>query len=179
MPIKIYNLTEPSLIIATLAASNAQEVLQELLVRAFTSDRILSHRTAEDMKEMVPGIGAKVGENIIRQGEEEILKELRHRETLGTTGIGEGVAIPHTRHQLVKDMVMVIGRSPRGIDFNSLDGKPVHLFFLLLIPQEEKVRHLAALAEVARLVKEPDLIQNLMHAPDAKEIYKLLKKAEG
>jgi PTS system fructose-specific IIA component/PTS system nitrogen regulatory IIA component len=116
---------------------------------------------------------------MLREGEEDILRELMHRETLGTTGIGEAVAIPHTRHPLVKEMVMVLGRSHRGIDFNSLDGQPVRLFFMLLIPQEERVRHLSALAEIARLVKAQDFVPGALQAPDAKEILKLLKKAEG
>ncbi len=178
MPLKLSSLTEAHLIIPSLAARDAREALQELLTRAFTSDRITSHQAAEDIKEMVPGIGSKVGENIIRQGEDDILRELMHREALGTTGIGESVAIPHTRHPLVKEMVLVVGRSHRGIDFNSLDGQPVRLFFLLLIPKDEKVKHLAALAEIAKLVKMPDFIDGILQAPDAKEIFKLLKKAE-
>ncbi|HBE73580.1 MAG TPA: PTS fructose transporter subunit IIA [candidate division Zixibacteria bacterium] len=179
MPIKLSSLTEASLIIPSLAATDAREVLQELLIRAFTSDRISSHQAAEEMEELVPGVGARVGQSMLREGEEDILRELMHRETLGTTGIGEAVAIPHTRHPLVKEMVMVLGRSHRGIDFNSLDGQPVRLFFMLLIPQEERVRHLSALAEIARLVKAQDFVPGALQAPDAKEILKLLKKAEG
>jgi mannitol/fructose-specific phosphotransferase system IIA component (Ntr-type) len=179
MPLKLSSLTEPSLIIVSLAATESTEALREMLARAFCSDRIASHQAAEQIEQMVPGIGAKVGQSIIRQGEDEILGELVHRESLGTTGIGEAVAIPHTRHPLVKEMVLVMGRSHRGIDFNSLDGQPVRLFFLLLIPQEERVKHLAALAEIAKLVKAPNLVAQMLQAPDAKEIYKLLKKAEG
>jgi len=97
---------------------------------------------------------------------------------LGTTGIGEGVAIPHARNAMVKEMVLLMGRSKNGIDFSSLDDKPVHLFFLLLIPQEEKVKNLAVLAEIARMVKKPDFINQLLEAPDARAVYKLLKKSE-
>lgn len=178
MPVKLQSLTESSLIIPSLAASDAREALQELLIRAFTSDRITSHQEAEDIKELVPGVGARVGQSIMREGEEDVLRELMHRETLGTTGIGEAVAIPHTRHALVKEMVLVLGRSHRGIDFNSLDGQPVRLFFLLLIPKDERVKHLAALAQIAKLVKSPDYLARTLQAPDAKEMYKLLKKAE-
>lgn len=179
MPLKLSSLTDVSLIIPSMAATTANEALRELLIRAFTSDRIASHQAAEQIEEMVPGIGSRVGQSIIRQGEDEILKELVHRESLGTTGIGESVAIPHTRHPLVKELLLVLGRSHRGIEFNSLDGQPVRLFFLLLIPKEERVKHLAALAEIAKLVKVPDFVSRCLQAPDAKEIYKLLKKAEG
>jgi len=167
------------MMIPELAAQNSTEVLEELVVRAFRSDRISSHQEAEEIQQMVPGIGSKVGQNILRQGEQEIVQELKHRESLGTTGVGEGVAIPHTRHQLVKEMLLVLGRSSKGIDFNALDGQPVKLFFMLLIPQEERVKHLAALAEIARLVKQPDFVNRMLEAADAKEMYKLLKKAEG
>ncbi len=178
MAIKLSNLIDESLIIPELSAQDADSVLQELIAKAFNSKRLSARETAEEMRDMVPGVGSQVGQGIIQRGEAELFERIKYRESLGTTGIGEGVAIPHARNAMVKEMVLLMGRSKNGIDFSSLDDKPVHLFFLLLIPQEEKVKNLAVLAEIARMVKKPDFINQLLEAPDARAVYKLLKKSE-
>lgn len=178
MAIKLSNLTDESLIIPQLDASGADNVLRELISKAFHSKKLSALETAIEMRDMVPGVGSQVGKNIILRGETELFDRIKYRESLGTTGIGEGVAIPHARNPLVKEMVLLIGRSKNGVDFSSLDNKLVNLFFLLLIPQEEKVKNLAVLAEIARMVKKPDFITQMLEAPDAKAIYKVLKKAE-
>ncbi|MDQ7798180.1 MAG: PTS sugar transporter subunit IIA [Candidatus Edwardsbacteria bacterium] len=178
MAIKLFNLIDESLVIPELASQDADSVLRELIARAFGSKKLSAMETAEEMRDMVPGVGSQMGRNIIQRGETELFDRIKYRESLGTTGIGEGVAIPHARNQLVKEMVLLLGRSKNGVDFSSLDGKPVHIFFLLLIPQEEKVKNLAVLAEIARMVKKPGFIAQLLEAPDAKALYKALKKAE-
>jgi len=178
MAIKLSNLTDESLIIPELSSQDADGVLREIIAKAFSSNRLSALETAEEMKDMVPGVGSQVGKGIIQRGETELLDRVKYRESLGTTGIGEGVAIPHARNPLVKDMVLLMGRSRIGVDYSSLDGKPVHLFFMLLIPQEEKVKNLAVLAEIARMVKKSGLVASLLEAPDARSVYKALKKAE-
>jgi PTS system nitrogen regulatory IIA component len=178
MAIKLSNLIDESLMIPELASQDADSVLRELIARAFGSKKLSAMETAEEMRDMVPGVGSQMGKSIIQRGENELFDRIKYRESLGTTGIGEGVAIPHARNALVKEMVLLLGRSKKGVDFSSLDGKPVHLFFLLLIPQEEKVKNLAVLAEIARMVKKSGFIAQLLEAPDAKALYKALKKAE-
>lgn len=178
MAIKLSTLIDESLIIPELSAQESDDILRELIARAFNSKRLAAMETAEEMRDMVPGVGSQLGKGLIRRGEAELFERIKYRESLGTTGIGEGVAIPHARNALVKEMVLLLGRSKNGVDFCSLDGQPVHLFFLLLIPQEEKVKNLAVLAEIARLVKKPDFLNQLLEAPDAKAVYKLLKKSE-
>jgi PTS system nitrogen regulatory IIA component len=178
MAIKLSGLTDETLIIPELSALDADNVLREMIAKAFASKKLSALETAEEMKDMVPGVGSQVGKGIIQRGESELFERIKYRESLGTTGIGEGVAIPHARNQSVKEMVLLLGRSQSGIDYSSLDGRPVHLFFLLLIPQEEKIKNLAVLAEIARMVKKSGFVTQLLDAPDAKSIYKALKKAE-
>ncbi len=178
MGIKLSGLTEESLIIPELSARDADNVLRELISRAFSSKRLAAREAAEEMRDMVPGVGSQMGKHLVLRHETELFDRIKYRESLGTTAIGEGVAIPHARNPMVKEMVLLVGRSTPGVDFSSLDGKPVHLFFLLLIPPDEKVKNLAVLAEIARIVKDPDFLARILAASGAKDIYRVLKKAE-
>lgn len=178
MAIKLSSLTDETLIIPELSARDGDNVLRELIAKAFGSNRLSAMEAAQEIKDMVPGVGSQVGKGIIQRGESELFERIKYRESLGTTGIGEGVAIPHARNPLVREMVLLVGRSKTGVDYASLDGKPVNLFFMLLIPQEEKVKNLAVLAEIARMVKKSGFLASLSDAPDAKAVYKAIKKAE-
>jgi len=84
---------------------------------------------------------------------DRLMKVLLERERLGSTGIGDGIAIPHGKLKDIEDLVLSFGRSAEGIDFESMDGKPVHLFFLLVAPEACAGIHLRALAKIARLLK--------------------------
>src|SRR3972149_8964539 len=84
---------------------------------------------------------------------DRIVKILDAREQLGSTGIGDGVAIPHGKLNSLSEELLVLGRSREGVDFNSMDGKPAHLFFLLMGPEESVGTHLKALARLSRLLK--------------------------
>jgi len=104
----------------------------------------------------------------------QLVDTLQRREKLQSTGIGEGVAIPHGKTDAVEDVVACVGRSRAGVDFQSLDGLPTHLFVTLLVPESKHGLHLKALARVSRLLKEPQVRQGLMEAPDAAAMYALL-----
>lgn len=110
---------------------------------------------------------------------EALVRTLLERESLGSTGIGDGVAIPHGKLPLIEDMVVAFGRSSRGIDFQSLDRKPAHLFFLLITPMDKPGDHLKTLARVSRILKNPELRENLKHAPDGKELQRLICEEDG
>src|SRR5215470_17290938 len=99
----------------------------------------------------------------------EILTE---REKLGSTGIGSGVAIPHGKLPNLDRIVAAFGRSRPGIDFDSQDGEPAHLFFVLVAPENTAGLHLKALAKLSRLLKDPHFREKLMAASDAASIYK-------
>jgi PTS system nitrogen regulatory IIA component len=105
--------------------------------------------------------------------EERLLEILLERESLGSTGIGEGVAIPHGKSKDVKKLLASFGRSLPGIDFQSMDGKPAHLFFLLVAPENSAGIHLKALARISRLMKDQTFRKRLMEANSAEEIYSL------
>ena len=93
-----------------------------------------------------------------------MLRVLLEREQLGSTGIGDGIAIPHGKLAGLDEMVIAFGRSRGGVAFEALDGKPVHLFFLLAAPENSAGRHLKALAKISRMVKDGVFRKNLLGA---------------
>ena len=103
-----------------------------------------------------------------------LLEVLLDRERLGSTGIGEGIAIPHGKSRLVNSLHVACGRSNEGVDFDSMDGKPTHLFFLLVAPENTAGVHLKALAKISRLLKDPSFRQEFLAAPGALEMYDII-----
>ncbi|HEU4382948.1 MAG TPA: PTS sugar transporter subunit IIA [Anaeromyxobacteraceae bacterium] len=104
-----------------------------------------------------------------------MVRVLQAREALGSTGIGEGCAIPHGRVPGLPNLVASFGRSRAGIDFHALDGKPVRLFFALVAPESAPGPYLAALAAVSQLFRNPAMRESLLAAPDCAAIYRLLE----
>lgn len=109
----------------------------------------------------------------------ELAAVLAERERLGSTAIGDGIAIPHGKVRGVKQILGAFGRHPRGVDFESLDGRPTHLFFLLVAPEDSTSLHLKALARVSRLFKDASFRDQLMKAADAAQIYKLILEEDS
>jgi nitrogen PTS system EIIA component len=110
---------------------------------------------------------------------DRLLGVLNERERLGSTAIGDGIAIPHGKLRGITQILGVFGRSTAGVDFDSLDGNPTHLFFLLVAPEDSASLHLKALARVSRLFKDGGFRQRLLEAPDADELYRLLKEEDS
>lgn len=108
-----------------------------------------------------------------------ILEILKQRESLGSTGIGEGVAIPHGKIAALNDIIVAFGRSEQGIDYDSLDGKPVHLFFLLLAPENSAGQHLKILAKISKMLKEADFRKKLLKAQSRDDLYKIIIEQEN
>ncbi len=111
--------------------------------------------------------------------EEELLRVLLEREALGSTGIGDGVAIPHGKLPMHSEMIVAFGRSSKGVDFQSMDSKPVFLFFLLVTSEDKPGDHLKALARISRILKNPALRESLRAAPDRQELQRLLFEEDG
>ena len=109
----------------------------------------------------------------------KLVGALQDRERLNSTALGEGVAIPHGRLPGVKRVVAAFGRSPQGVDFNSLDGKPTHLFFLLVAPEDSAGAHLKALARISRLLKDESFRARLMQADDAASLYRIIREEDA
>jgi len=103
-----------------------------------------------------------------------LVKVLVERERLGSTGIGDGVAIPHGKMQGVTHPVISIGRSKQGLDFESMDGQPVHLFFLLIAPENSSGIHLQVLAKIAKMLKNRDFRRKLMEPVTREELYQTI-----
>jgi len=106
--------------------------------------------------------------------EEYLLRVLLEREALGSTGIGDGVAIPHGKLPMNSEMIVAFGRSSKGVDFQAMDSKPVHLFFLLVTPEDRPGDHLKALARISRILKNPALREFLRTASGRQELQRLI-----
>ncbi len=113
------------------------------------------------------------------KGKDELVRILMSRETLGSTGIGQGVGIPHGKSPNVKKLTAAFGLSKEGIDFESLDGELTHIFFLLVAPEESAGPHLKALARISRLLKDKYFRDTLLNAKDEKDIIKIIKSEDS
>ena len=111
-------------------------------------------------------------------GAEAMLQVLLERERLGSTGIGEGIAIPHGKLQGLDEILLSFGRSSEGISFDAMDGKPVHLFFLLMAPENSAGLHLKILAKISRMLKDPALRDNLLRAMGKERIWRIIEEQE-
>jgi len=109
---------------------------------------------------------------------EELLQVLLDREKLGSTGIGEGIAIPHGRLKKLKKFFISLGRSLRGVDFDSIDRKPSHLFFLVIAPENSAVDNLKLLSRIVTLLKEPSLKKRLMEVHSQKELFQIISEED-
>lgn len=103
---------------------------------------------------------------------------LIEREKLGSTAIGNGVAVPHAKIDDIKQTVLAFGRSPEGVDFNSLDGEKTHLFFILISPKEDIGAHLKILAKVSHLIKDRFMVGLIRKAKTKKEVLSIISNLE-
>jgi PTS system nitrogen regulatory IIA component len=144
-------LTEES-IVPELKGRTKKQVLEELI------DAVLTHKPQLDR--------------------DRLMGVLLERERLGSTGIGDGIAIPHGKLRDLDQLVLSFGRSTQGVDFESMDGKPVHLFFLLVAPENCAGIHLRALAKIARLLKNGSVRKRLGSVTGRQEIYSVIQQED-
>lgn len=146
----------------------------DLIARA----AIVETLSAKDKKtalEEVLGIAAR--EKFVTKKQVDALgARLLAREALGSTGIGNGVAIPHVKSEDIKSLGIVVARSERGLDYQAIDGKPVHTLFLLLAPTAQAEQHLAALRWISGLARNGDFRRFFLAAKSAEEIRELLRE---
>jgi PTS system nitrogen regulatory IIA component len=145
--IPLADLVAPNAVIAALKVNGKKQALQELAARA----------------------AALTGQN-----ERAIFEILTQREKLGSTGVGNGIAIPHGKLPKLTKLFGLFARLARPVDFEALDGQPVDLVFLLLAPEGAGADHLKALARVARLLRDPDIVRKLRDSRDAEALYAVL-----
>jgi len=120
----------------------------------------------------------ELAETIVRSkpslDKNSLVKVLMERERLGSTGIGDGVAIPHGKFHGINEPIISFGRSLKGLDFESMDGQPVFLFFLLVAPENSASVHLKALARIAKILKNSSFRKTLMEIPTREELYQTI-----
>ena len=141
---------------------------------------------------IVPALTATTREGVIRElvqslhhagwfrpeETEEIVSAVLRRETLGSTGIGRNIAIPHSRHHGTDRLIGTLGLSPGGIDFRSIDGEPVYIFVLLVSPPDQPAEHLRALETVVRIMRNDRFVETLRKAKTRDEIWNLIDGAQ-
>ena len=110
---------------------------------------------------------------------EDIIRAILKRELLGSTGIGRGVAIPHTKHASVDRLIGTVGISRGGVVFESLDGEPVHVFVMLISPQERPGDHLRALENVSRCLRDDNFVRSLRQATTPQQVWDLLGRHDN
>ena len=138
-----------------------------------TPNAILPSLHAQSKKQVLQEVCAAAARLTLRS-EREIFDTLLQRERLGSTGVGQGVAIPHGKLRGLDRLVGVFARLSRPVDFDSLDDQPVDLVFVLLAPEGAGADHLKALARIARILRDPAMAQKLRTAQDASGIYSVL-----
>ena len=149
-----------------------------LLRDLFPPARIKPRLEAEDKDEVFEELVDLLVTQYRLSSREEILDAIRRREEKMSTGIKRGIAIPHAKTSLTKGVIGVIGISRTGIDYQSLDGEPVHLLFLLVSGEADAGLHLAVLKKIALLVENPDFYEAAMSAPDAEAVHKTIVRFE-
>jgi mannitol/fructose-specific phosphotransferase system IIA component (Ntr-type) len=146
-----------------------------------TSDSIIADLKAADrwaaIDELIDQLVA--AGRIAPQDRNAVSTVIRRRETSMSTGIGYGIGIPHASTNLIKTVVGAFGRSKTGVAFDALDGQPVRLVVLFLVPQGEFQKHLHTLADIAKLLHRPEFRQALEAAPDAPGIYRIIRENSG
>ena len=149
-----------------------------LLTELLSPDRVVVPLTARDKA----GVIAELTRHLVNHsggGFDEVLGAVEEREAVLSTGIGFGVAIPHARSSAVRELSVVCGLSSEPVPFDSIDGEPVRLFFLIVGPESSAGQHVKLLSRIARLVRRDNLRQQLCEAGTPQEFYTALLDAEA
>lgn len=141
------------------------------IVDILSEDSVIPALTSKNKKAVIEELVSVLVNKDERLNKEELIEVFLERERLGSTGIGGGIAIPHGKLGSIDMMLASFGRSLEGVDFESTDGTPTHIFFLLIAPENSAGTHLKALARISRLLKDDSFRKSLMHAKSKKEIF--------
>ena len=137
-------------------------------------DMVVPALEATEKKSILEELATYMADHHPRIERAALSRVLIEREQLASTAIGEGVAIPHGKLASVGEIVACLGRAPRGVEFDSMDGQPTYLFFVLVAPESSTGAHLKALARISRVFKDPEFRRRLMAAPDAETMYNVV-----
>ena len=145
------------------------------ILDVLTPAAILAELNSTDKKGALEELVAPVA-RIAQVSAEEMVSVLMDRERLGSTGIGGGIGIPHGKMKGLESLLLGFGLSRRGIAFESMDGRPTHIFFLLITPENSTGLHLKLLARISKILKNDPFKQRLLNALDSNEIYKIIEE---
>ncbi len=140
-------------------------------------DAILADLKSKDKKGIIEELVAPLA-NIAKINQENLVKILMDRERLGSTGIGGGIGIPHGKVKDLDALVLGFGLSKKGVDFESIDRRPTHVFFLLITPENSTGLHLKLLARISRILKNDIFKEKLMNANNRDDIYSIIKEKD-
>lgn len=142
-------------------------------------DLVLPEVRGKRKLEVLEELTAHIARYLVGVSEENILAALKERERVGTTAIGDGLAIPHCKLDSVNELKACFGRSSRGIDFGAADGHRTHFIFLLVSPRDSAGKHLKTLAMISRMFTEPEFRAGLLASTTADEMHQLLASREA
>jgi PTS system nitrogen regulatory IIA component len=137
-------------------------------------DLVVPDLSATDKPGIIAELAAHIAERVPVIDREQLTRALLEREKLASTGIEQGVAIPHAKMRDLSSLVACVGRKKAGVDFASMDGKPTQLFFVLVAPENSTGVHLKALARISRLFRDPGFRARLIEASDAASLYQTI-----
>ena len=149
--------------------------ITDILKKDSIIDNLVSTDKASTLEELSIFLKSKG----LVSNKENLLNALMEREKLGSTGIGENVAIPHAKISEIDQIVTIFARSIKGVEFDSLDKKPVHFIYLVLAPAKSSGQHLKVLARISRLLKNKSLREAIMSATDTNQIYSIISDEDS
>src|SRR6188768_530219 len=149
------------------------------IVDLIKRDMVVPALKATDKRGILEELAAYMAGRHPRIDRALLSKVLIEREQLASTAIGEGVAIPHGKLPTVGEIVACLGRTPGGVDFDSMDGQPTFLFFVLVAPENSTGAHLKALARISRVFKDADFRRRLLLADDAEAMYRVIAEEDA
>ena len=144
-----------------------------------SKELIIPHLKGENKVDVLTELAEAIAQSAPELDKDEISHVLLEREKLGSTGIQDGIAIPHGKIDALSKVLIAFGRNEEGIDFQAHDNQKTHLFFVLLAPEDASGYHLTILARLSRLLKEMEVRKKLLKAKNAEEIYQILCKEEA
>lgn len=144
------------------------------LSEIFQPEMVWANLRSQDKSEVISELASRISAHLSPIKAEEIATVLLDREGLGSTGIADGIAIPHAKVKGLEKVIVACGRSRHGINFDAPDQKPTHLFFVLLAPEQSAAMHLKILARLSRLLKDGQFRERLMSAKEAEDIYRTI-----
>lgn len=140
-------------------------------------EAILPDLKSQDKKGILEELVGPLAQ-VTGMGSKDLFNVLMEREQLGSTGIGEGIGIPHGKTKGIETLVIGFGLSRKGVDFDSIDGKPTHIFFTLITPDQSTGLHLKLLARISKLLKREGFKDKLMKASSSDEIITIIKSED-